>query len=118
MGFRNTEHILLALVHPLQSGGSGPAERWPGRSAGPGAGSAASHWRLTPSSGTPLGKKQQIPALGDVHAPKLPLKAPGNQIQALQTEIHPLIFLGMVNPKEFQRLGQFLFKNKKALFGI
>lgn len=57
------EHILLGLVHPLRSGGSGPAERWPGRSAGPGAGSAAAHWELTPSSGIPLEKKRdQIPS--------------------------------------------------------
>lgn len=36
-------YILLGPVRPLQSGGSGPAGRWPGRSAGPAAGAVVSH---------------------------------------------------------------------------
>lgn len=36
-------YILLGPVRPLRSGGSGPAGRWPGRSAGPAAGAVVSH---------------------------------------------------------------------------
>jgi hypothetical protein len=40
-------HILLALVRPLQSGGSAPAARWPGHSAGPVAVVAGAHrWAM------------------------------------------------------------------------
>lgn len=93
-GLGKGEDILLGLVHPLQSGGSGPAERWPGRSAGPGAGSAASHWRLTPSSGIPLQETRANSSFILCASPKLFLKPHSNQTQSLGTD-HST-FLGTV----------------------
>lgn len=58
------KYILLGPVRPPRSGGSGPAGRWPGRSAGPEAGAAAAHWRAAGCSSWSL--------RGDAHEPELP----------------------------------------------
>ena len=85
-------YILLGPARPLQSGGSGPAGRWPRRSAGPAAGAVVTPWWEVVCSSCSLwgnkGAQQQLSRPPAPRPPPLPWSPTPNSQRRGKEALH------------------------------